>query len=74
MKGRGEAGALVPAARSSEGQWSMESEPHDLSRDAERRRKNVRAAWLLAAFALFMALSSVPFWKGLFQMAMGTGQ
>ena len=30
--------------------------------------------WLLAAFALFIALSSVPFWKGLFQMAMGTGQ
>jgi len=29
---------------------------------------------VLAAFALFMALSSVPFWKGLFQMAMGTGQ
>jgi hypothetical protein len=52
----------------------MESDMHDLDRDAERRRKNVRAAWLLAAFALFIALSSVPFWKGLFQMAMGTGQ
>ena len=74
MKGRGEAGAVAPSARSSEGHWSMESEPRDLDRDAARRRKNVRAAWLLAAFALFMALSSVPFWKGLFQMAMGTGQ
>jgi hypothetical protein len=34
----------------------------------ELRRKNVRTAWLLAAFAAFMALSSIPFWLGLFNM------
>jgi F0F1-type ATP synthase membrane subunit b/b' len=34
----------------------------------EQRRRNVRLAWILAAFALFMLLSSVPFWKGLFNM------
>ena len=39
----------------------------------EQRRKNVRTAWLLAAFALFMLLSSIPFWKGLYQMAVSGG-
>lgn len=40
----------------------------------ERRRKNLRTAWLLGAFVVFIALSSVPFWKGLYQLAMGAGQ
>jgi hypothetical protein len=40
----------------------------------ERRRRNLRTAWLLAGFALFVAVSSVPFWKGLYQMAMSGGQ
>jgi len=35
----------------------------------ERRRKNRRLAWILAGFALFMLLSSIPFWQGLFEMA-----
>jgi len=35
----------------------------------ERRRKNRRLAWILAGFALFMLLSSIPFWKGLFELA-----
>lgn len=39
----------------------------------EQRRKNVRTAWLLAAFALFMLLSSFPFWKGLYQIAVNSG-
>lgn len=39
----------------------------------KQRRKNVRTAWLLAAFALFMLLSSVPFWKGLYQLAVNSG-
>ena len=39
----------------------------------EQRRKNVRTAWLLAAFALFMLLSSVPFWKGMFNLMMQSG-
>lgn len=42
--------------------------------NAERRRRNIRAAWVLAAFALFIAVSSVPFWRGLYQLAMGAGQ
>jgi hypothetical protein len=29
------------------------------------RRRNLRVAWLLAGFALFIAVTSVPFWKGL---------
>lgn len=40
----------------------------------EQRRRNVRTAWLLAGFAAFMFLSSVPFWKGLFNMAMATAR
>jgi hypothetical protein len=40
----------------------------------EQRRKNVRTAWLLAGFALFVAVSSVPFWRGLYQMAVSSGQ
>ena len=32
------------------------------------RRRNVRTAWLLAGFAVFMLVSSVPFWKGLVRM------
>jgi len=39
----------------------------------EQRRKNVRIAWLLGAFALFMMLSSFPFWKGMFNMMMQSG-
>jgi hypothetical protein len=38
------------------------------------RRKNARAAWLLAAFVLFMFLSSVPFWRGLSRLILGDGQ
>ncbi len=37
----------------------------------EQRRRNVRLAWILAGFALFMLLSSVPFWKGMFNMIAG---
>jgi hypothetical protein len=40
--------------------------------DAELRRKNRRTAWMLAAFAVFILVTSIPFWKGLFNMAMGT--
>jgi len=35
----------------------------------EQRRKNRRLAWILVGFALFMLLSSIPFWKGLFELA-----
>jgi predicted nucleic acid-binding Zn ribbon protein len=40
----------------------------------ERRRKNVRVAWMLAAFALFLAVTSVPFWQGLFRLVTAYGQ
>ena len=40
----------------------------------DRRRKNVRVAWILAAFAVFLAVTSVPFWQGLYRMAMSAGQ
>jgi hypothetical protein len=44
-----------------------------LAMTPEQRRKNVRTAWLLAAFALFMLLSSFPFWKGLYRIAVNSG-
>ena len=34
----------------------------------ELRRKNIRLAWLLAAFALFILFTSLPFWQGLFEL------
>jgi len=40
----------------------------------EQRRKNVLLAWILAGLALFMLLSSVPFWKGLVHMLALSGQ
>ena len=39
----------------------------------EQKRKNVRTARLVAAFALFMMKTSVPFWKGLYQIAVNSG-
>lgn len=37
----------------------------------ELRRKNIRLAWLLAAFALFILFTSLPFWQGLFELYTG---
>ena len=39
----------------------------------ELRRRNVRTAWLLAGFAVFMLLTSIPFWKGLANMIATSG-
>ena len=39
----------------------------------EQKRKNVRTAGSVAGFALFMMVTSVPFWKGLYQMAVNSG-
>jgi hypothetical protein len=36
--------------------------------DDALRRKNVVTAWILAAFALLILLSAVPFWRGLFRL------
>ncbi len=41
--------------------------------DQALRRRNIRTAWLLAAFAVFMLVSSVPFWRGLVRMMSGAG-
>lgn len=40
----------------------------------KQRRKNLRLAWILAGFALFMLLSSIPFWKGLFELVVSGAQ
>ncbi len=40
---------------------------------AEQRRRNVRTAWMLAGFVLFVFGASIPFWKGLYRIAMGIG-
>ncbi len=32
------------------------------------RRKNIRTALLLGAFAIFILVTSVPFWQGLFKI------
>jgi len=32
----------------------------------EVRRKNIRTAWILAAFALFMFITAIPFWERIF--------
>jgi len=34
----------------------------------ERHRKNVRLALILAALVLFMFVTAIPFWRGLFNM------
>lgn len=40
--------------------------------DDERRRKNIRTAWALGAFVLLIMISAIPFWKGLFQIAINS--
>lgn len=37
----------------------------------EQRRKNARTAWLLTGLVLFVFVASIPFWKGLYRIAMG---
>jgi hypothetical protein len=39
----------------------------------EQRRRNIRLAWILAAFAAFMLVTSIPFWQGLYDMVMRSG-
>ena len=34
----------------------------------ELRRKNLRLVWLLVGFALFIFITSFPFWTGLFRL------
>ena len=39
----------------------------------ELRRRNARVAWLLAAFAAFISLTSIPFWKGMANIMAASG-
>jgi hypothetical protein len=39
----------------------------------EQRRRNALAALALAAFALFILATSVPFWRGLYKIALSSG-
>ena len=39
----------------------------------EQRRKNIRTAWMLAAFVLFILVTSIPFWKGLHELVVASG-
>ena len=36
----------------------------------EKRRKNIRLALILAGLVLFMFVTAIPFWRGLFNMVM----
>lgn len=38
----------------------------------ELRRKNVRLALGVALIVVFMAITAIPFWKGLFRLATGS--
>ena len=46
----------------------MNSEPNP-----QLRRRNARVAWLLAGFAAFMFLTSIPFWKGMANIMAASG-
>lgn len=39
----------------------------------DQRRRNVRVAWMLAAFVALIFLTSIPFWTGLYQMGKASG-
>ena len=42
--------------------------------DSERRKRNIRLALALGAFALFILFTSVPFWQGLITFSTSGGQ
>ncbi len=39
--------------------------------DKERKRKNIRLAWILGVLAILIMISAIPFWKGLLNIAIG---
>jgi hypothetical protein len=41
--------------------------------DLARRRKNIRTDWVLGAFAVFILVTSFPFWTGMFKLMTGGG-
>ena len=38
-----------------------------------RRRNVVRTTWVLVAFVAVILITSIPFWKGLHQIAINSG-
>lgn len=42
--------------------------------DVQKRRNNILLALVLGAFALLIMLSSLPFWKGLFELTAGVAK
>lgn len=38
--------------------------------DMEQKRKNLRLAWGLGVLVLLILISSVPFWQGLWKIAL----
>ncbi len=43
------------------------------SMDDDKRRKNIRLAWILGGVAVLIMISAIPFWKGLVNIATGNG-
>ncbi len=43
------------------------------SMDDDKRRKNIRLAWILGGLAVLVMISAVPFWTGLVSIAAGNG-
>ncbi len=41
--------------------------------DDDKRRKNIRMAWILAGFVLLIMISSIPFWKGMIDFLAAQG-
>lgn len=41
--------------------------------DEDRRRKNIRLAWILAVFVGIIMTSAIPFWQGLFRIVTSNG-
>jgi hypothetical protein len=62
-----EAGVEPPAARPFNEKPMVTS---DIS--PEQRRKNIRLAVVLAVLVLFMFVTAIPFWQGLYNMVMGS--
>ncbi len=41
--------------------------------DDDRKRRNNRLAWILGGVAVLIMISAIPFWKGLVNIATGSG-
>lgn len=41
--------------------------------DDDKKRNNIRLAWVLAGFVLLIMISSIPFWKGMVRLLSSGG-